>query len=151
MGVAVEVGGMKVSVTVGEGRSVSVTVNVKRVGVGSLTTSTDSEAGKLHAETNKAVKKQKTRFSMAFILHQERNHINTMPGSGRTVVKNIIILLPPTIGENMRSARKILLSLTAVLVILFSSQSPSAHAQSDLITFAVIGDYGLAGQPLLDV
>lgn len=151
MGVAVEVGGMKVAVNVGEGDFVSVAVNAKRVGVGSLTTSVDSETGKLQAVINKAVKKQKTRFIMAFILHQERKHINTMPGSGRTVVKNIIILLPPTIGENMRSDRKILLSLTAVLIILFSSQSPSAHAQSDLITFAVIGDYGLAGQPLLDV
>ncbi|MEN9563157.1 MAG: hypothetical protein RIR73_1401, partial [Chloroflexota bacterium] len=74
-----------------------------------------------------------------------------MPGSGTFVAKNIIIVLQQTTGEIMRSARKILLSLAAVFVILLSSQSPSAHAQSDLITFAVIGDYGLAGQQLLDV
>jgi hypothetical protein len=74
-----------------------------------------------------------------------------MPGLGSFVSKNIIMVSQQTTGETMRSARKILLSLAAMFVILISSQSPSAHAQSDLITFAVIGDYGLAGQPLLDV
>lgn len=34
---------------------------------------------------------------------------------------------------------------------IFTSPTNAAHAQSDRIVFAVIGDYGLAGQPLLDV
>lgn len=51
----------------------------------------------------------------------------------------------------MKPTLKISLTLLLGLCILLSSQSQSAHAQSDLITFAVIGDYGLAGQPLLDV
>src|SRR5688572_3510910 len=38
-----------------------------------------------------------------------------------------------------------------LMVFLFSSPNPSAHAQADKITFAVIGDYGLAGQPEADV
>ncbi|HNF94269.1 MAG TPA: metallophosphoesterase, partial [Anaerolineales bacterium] len=33
----------------------------------------------------------------------------------------------------------------------FSQQPDKVHAQSDKIVFAAIGDYGLAGQPLLDV
>lgn len=41
--------------------------------------------------------------------------------------------------------------LIFILAFLFSNQKPSAHAQSDKITFAVIGDYGLAGQPAADV
>ncbi|MBL8098292.1 MAG: metallophosphoesterase, partial [Anaerolineales bacterium] len=38
-----------------------------------------------------------------------------------------------------------------ILAFLFSSPNPSAHAQTDKITFAVIGDYGLASQSTADV
>jgi len=38
-----------------------------------------------------------------------------------------------------------------VLSTIFTSHTNSVHAQSDRIVFAVIGDYGQAGQPLLDV
>lgn len=38
-----------------------------------------------------------------------------------------------------------------VIISLFSQHTPSAHAQTNKITFAVIGDYGLAGQPAADV
>jgi hypothetical protein len=48
------------------------------------------------------------------------------------------------------SAKAALFAFT-VLCILVSGIASPAHAQSDRITFAVIGDYGLAGQPLLDV
>ncbi|HCR71002.1 MAG TPA: hypothetical protein DIW23_06130 [Anaerolineae bacterium] len=41
--------------------------------------------------------------------------------------------------------------LLFILAFLFSSQNLPAHAQSDKIIFAVIGDYGLAGQPAADV
>jgi hypothetical protein len=41
--------------------------------------------------------------------------------------------------------------LLFILAFLFSSQNPPAHAQTDKIIFAVIGDYGLAGQPAADV
>ncbi len=51
----------------------------------------------------------------------------------------------------MKPTLKISLTLLLGLCILLSSHSQSAHAQSERITFAVIGDYGLAGQPLLDV
>ncbi len=41
--------------------------------------------------------------------------------------------------------------LTLLAFLLTSTQIPSAHAQSGAITFAVIGDYGLAGQNEADV
>ena len=41
--------------------------------------------------------------------------------------------------------------LTLILAFLLSSPNPSAHAQTDTITFAVIGDYGLASQSEKDV
>ncbi|MBK6793379.1 MAG: metallophosphoesterase [Anaerolineales bacterium] len=46
---------------------------------------------------------------------------------------------------------KISLVIIIALIAVVTGGSPPVHAQSDLITFAVIGDYGLAGQPLLDV
>lgn len=52
----------------------------------------------------------------------------------------------------MKSAYSRLAFTAALLLCLvLSANAPTAHAQSDRITFAVIGDYGLAGQPLLDV
>ena len=51
----------------------------------------------------------------------------------------------------MKPTLKISLILLLGLCTLLSSHSQPAHAQSERITFAVIGDYGLAGQPLLDV
>lgn len=51
----------------------------------------------------------------------------------------------------MKPTLKISLTLLLGLCILLSSHPQPARAQSDRITFAVIGDYGLAGQPLLDV
>ncbi|MFN3491207.1 MAG: metallophosphoesterase, partial [Anaerolineales bacterium] len=41
--------------------------------------------------------------------------------------------------------------LIFTLAFLFSSPNPPAHAQSEKIVFAVIGDYGLAGQSEADV
>lgn len=46
---------------------------------------------------------------------------------------------------------KIALTGSVILCAAFAAGAPSAQAQSNRITFAVIGDYGLAGQPLLDV
>ncbi len=51
----------------------------------------------------------------------------------------------------MKPTLKISLTLLLGLCILLSSHPQPAHAQTERITFAVIGDYGLAGQPLLDV
>lgn len=52
----------------------------------------------------------------------------------------------------MKSAFSRLAPVVALLLcVVLSASAPTAHAQSDRITFAVIGDYGLAGQPLLDV
>ena len=48
-----------------------------------------------------------------------------------------------------------IIKISLIGLFLFStifSQHPNmVHAQSDRIVFAAIGDYGLAGQPLLDV
>lgn len=41
--------------------------------------------------------------------------------------------------------------LILIVVFLFSNPNPITHAQTDKITFAVIGDYGLAGQSEADV
>ncbi len=49
------------------------------------------------------------------------------------------------------SSMKKTILLILVFAFLFSNPSPTAHAQSDKIVFAVIGDYGLAGQPAADV
>lgn len=38
-----------------------------------------------------------------------------------------------------------------ILAFLFSQAKSPAHAQTEKITFAIIGDYGLAGQPAADV
>ncbi|MFM8428065.1 MAG: hypothetical protein ACKOBL_23080, partial [Chloroflexota bacterium] len=38
-----------------------------------------------------------------------------------------------------------------ILSTIFTSHTQAVHAQTDRIVFAVIGDYGIAGQPLLDV
>ncbi|MBL8098102.1 MAG: metallophosphoesterase [Anaerolineales bacterium] len=46
---------------------------------------------------------------------------------------------------------KKIIPLILVLAFLFSNPYPSAHAQTDKITFAVIGDYGLASQSTADV
>ncbi|MCB0119599.1 MAG: metallophosphoesterase, partial [Anaerolineales bacterium] len=53
----------------------------------------------------------------------------------------------------MKFSRTIKLTLTSLIIILssFSGRPIPAKAQSDQIIFAVIGDFGLAGQPLLDV
>lgn len=48
------------------------------------------------------------------------------------------------------SLKKTLIALITLSIFL-TGGVPKAHAQSDRIVFGVIGDYGLAGQPLLDV
>lgn len=48
------------------------------------------------------------------------------------------------------SLKKTLIALITLSIFL-TGRAPKAHAQSDRIVFGVIGDYGLAGQPLLDV
>jgi hypothetical protein len=57
IGVAVKVGGMGVSVTVGGAISVWVEVKEKSIAGVSLATSMDSEAGRLQAAMSKAVSK----------------------------------------------------------------------------------------------
>lgn len=49
--------------------------------------------------------------------------------------------------------KTIKIALIGLLIVstTFISRPSSAHAQSERIVFAVIGDYGIAGQPLLDV
>lgn len=49
------------------------------------------------------------------------------------------------------TASKFLSSLAIFIAIAASTNLHDAHAQSDRISFAVIGDFGLAGQPLADV
>lgn len=51
----------------------------------------------------------------------------------------------------MKPAARKIVALVFVLCLALSSGSVPARAQSDRIVFAVIGDYGQAGQPLLDV
>lgn len=46
---------------------------------------------------------------------------------------------------------KFLLTTVGLAIVLFVTGTPNAHAQNERIVFAVIGDYGQAGQPLLDV
>jgi len=50
-----------------------------------------------------------------------------------------------------RSLLKFTLIALFILSTVFTGSTPKAHAQTDRIVFGVIGDYGLAGQPLLDV
>lgn len=49
------------------------------------------------------------------------------------------------------SLTKTVLTFVALASVFFSAGTPLAHAQSARVVFAVIGDYGQAGQPLLDV
>lgn len=49
------------------------------------------------------------------------------------------------------SLSRITLTCLVLLSAVFSTSAPTVHAQSDRVTFAVIGDFGQAGQPLADV
>lgn len=55
------------------------------------------------------------------------------------------------LSSSMKKVFFCLILLFFILALLFSRPSPLVHAQSDKIIFAVIGDYGLAGQPAADV
>ncbi|GAB4498922.1 MAG: hypothetical protein OHK003_12870 [Anaerolineales bacterium] len=49
------------------------------------------------------------------------------------------------------SSLKIALIAVFISSMVFTGRAPKAYAQTDRIVFGVIGDYGQAGQPLLDV
>lgn len=49
------------------------------------------------------------------------------------------------------SSSKLIPAVVILACVMFASEAPNARAQSDRIVFAVIGDYGVAGQPEADV